>query len=206
MSLYRLIADPLAEGDIQASVDWYERAHPGLGRVFIDEIREVFQRILDGPLKYAELRSGVRRATSQRFPYSVYFVIDADAIVVLAVMHTSRDPASWQKRIRQIPGSKVVEKLAGFDGGDGDGAVGFDLVDAGEAHAGGQLSFGEVAAVAGEDGRGIGPENDAALAAFEMAAAVVVKVEAVGVEDLEEQRAGGRGDFAKVLDPDTAFP
>jgi hypothetical protein len=28
----------------------------------------------------------------------VYFTVDGDDVVVLAVLHTSRDPAVWQRR------------------------------------------------------------------------------------------------------------
>jgi toxin ParE1/3/4 len=66
---------------------------------FLDEIRAAYQRILDGPLKYAVLRSGIRRAITRRFPYGIYFSIDDDAILIIAVLHTIRDPAEWQLRV-----------------------------------------------------------------------------------------------------------
>jgi plasmid stabilization system protein ParE len=33
------------------------------------------------------------------FPYCIYFSVEADAIVVLAVLHSARDPEEWQRRI-----------------------------------------------------------------------------------------------------------
>jgi plasmid stabilization system protein ParE len=36
----------------------------------------------------------------RRFPYIVYFSVETTVIVVLAVLHASRDPAEWQRRIR----------------------------------------------------------------------------------------------------------
>ena len=56
-------------------------------------------RILDHPLGYKDLRAGIRRALTRRFPYAVYFSIEEDAIVILAVLHTARDPEEWQRRI-----------------------------------------------------------------------------------------------------------
>jgi plasmid stabilization system protein ParE len=41
-----------------------------------------------------------RRALLKRFPYAVYFAVDNEIIVVLAVFHTSRDPESWRRRSR----------------------------------------------------------------------------------------------------------
>jgi plasmid stabilization system protein ParE len=65
---------------------------------FLDELRATYGRIVEGPLKYQHLRSGIRRALLRRFPYAVYFAVEEAAIVVLAVLHASRDPAEWQRR------------------------------------------------------------------------------------------------------------
>jgi len=72
---------------------------PGLGLEFLDEVRAAYTRILDGPLKYQELRSSIRRALTRRFPYAIYFSLENDLIVVIAVLDTARDPAEWQFRI-----------------------------------------------------------------------------------------------------------
>jgi plasmid stabilization system protein ParE len=66
---------------------WYEAEEPGLGIEFLDELRAAYDRIAEGPFKYQELRSGVRRALTRRFPYSIYFSVEGDVIVVLAVLH-----------------------------------------------------------------------------------------------------------------------
>jgi len=44
------------------------------------------------------LRGSIRRALLRRFPYVVYFAIEADIVVVVAVLPASRDPAEWQRR------------------------------------------------------------------------------------------------------------
>lgn len=50
-------------------------------------------------LGYQELRSGIRRALTRQFPYAAYFSIEGETILILAVLHTARDPAEWQQRI-----------------------------------------------------------------------------------------------------------
>jgi hypothetical protein len=42
----------------------------------------------------------VRRVILQRFPYAVYFRVEAHEIIVLAV-HGRQDPNRWQKRSRE---------------------------------------------------------------------------------------------------------
>ena len=97
MTEYRLISEPRADLDVEAAFEWYENERQGLGLEFLDELRAAYNRIADGPLKYQELRGGIRRALLRRFPYAVYFAIEGDVVVVVAVLHASRDPAEWQR-------------------------------------------------------------------------------------------------------------
>ena len=98
MIQYRLVAEPRVDLDVAAAFDWYETEQAGLGREFLGELRAAYDRVADGPLKYQELRSGIRRALVRRFPYAVYFAVEGTVIVVLTVLHASRDPAEWQRR------------------------------------------------------------------------------------------------------------
>ena len=95
----RLEAIPAVELDIEAAFDWYERESSGLGVEFVNQLRAAYERILDHPSGYQELRSGIRRAFTRQFPYAIYFSIEGEAIIVLAVLHAARDPAEWQRRI-----------------------------------------------------------------------------------------------------------
>lgn len=98
MTGYRLVAEPRANLDVAATCDWYEKEQPGLGREFLAELRATYDRIAGGPLAYQDLRSGIRRALLRRFPHAVYFAVEGEVIVVLAVLHVSRDPVEWQQR------------------------------------------------------------------------------------------------------------
>lgn len=98
MTEYRLISERPADLDVEAAFEWYENERSGLGLEFLDELRAAYNRIADGPVKYQELRGDVRRALLRRFPYAVYFAIEGDVVVVVAVLHVSRDPAEWQRR------------------------------------------------------------------------------------------------------------
>lgn len=99
MNRYRFFSDVASDADIEAAFEWYESEQPGLGLEFLDELRAAYTRILDGPFKYQVLRSGIRRAITRRFPYAIYFSVENDLIVVVAVLDTARDPAEWQLRI-----------------------------------------------------------------------------------------------------------
>jgi len=95
---YRLVAEPRADLDAAAAYHWYESERAGLGLEFLDELRATYNRITAGPLNYQDLEGGIRRALLRRFPYAVYFAAEGDVVVILAVLHVSRDPAEWQRR------------------------------------------------------------------------------------------------------------
>jgi len=96
---YEIEAAPAVEADVEAAFDWYESEEPGLGFEFLEELRGTYYRILDQPFGYHDLRSGIRRALTRRFPYAVYFSMEDETIVIVAVLSTARDPAEWQRRI-----------------------------------------------------------------------------------------------------------
>jgi len=95
---YRLITDDPVDRDVTSAFSWYNGESRGLGHDFLAELRSVYDRILEGPLKYPRVHSSTRRAILRRFPYAVYFTVDDDSVVILAVLHTSRDPGEWQRR------------------------------------------------------------------------------------------------------------
>ena len=99
MKKYRLETTPAVELEVEAAFEWYEHEQTGLGFEFLGELRAAYRRIVDNPLAYQILRSGIRRALTRRFPYAIYYSIEAEVLVILAVLHTARDPVEWQQRI-----------------------------------------------------------------------------------------------------------
>ncbi len=99
MKSYQLQADAAVEFDVESAFQWYEAEEPDLGFEFLNQLRNCYERVLRSPQAYQELRSGIRRALTKQFPYAVYFSIEGEFVIVLAVLHTARDPAEWQHRI-----------------------------------------------------------------------------------------------------------
>lgn len=89
---------PEAEQDISDTAVWYEEQLPGLGRQFLDEVLVAFSSIAQTPRMHPIIHRKTRRALISRFPFGVYYRVDNTAIVVLAVIHGSRDPRHWKIR------------------------------------------------------------------------------------------------------------
>ena len=87
-----------AEVDIQDARDQLETVRVGLGNHVIARVREVLTRIEAMPELHGKVWEDVRAARLKQFRYIVYFVVLADRVEVLAVLHGARDPSSWQSR------------------------------------------------------------------------------------------------------------
>ena len=87
-----------AENDIYEAASWYESQRLRLGHEFLDAIEASFARISDNPQQFPVLHRGTRRALLSRFPFGVFFRIEDPSIVVVAVMHASRNPVRWRER------------------------------------------------------------------------------------------------------------
>ena len=68
---------------------------PGQLRQAIDA---VIERMSDSPRQFPTVFKSVRRALLRSFPYSLFFVVKDDTLIVIACFHASRDPSHWQKR------------------------------------------------------------------------------------------------------------
>jgi len=87
-----------AENDIHDAAVWDESQRLRLGHDFLDAVEDSFTRIFENPLQFPILHRGARRALLSRFPFGVFFRIKNQTIVVLAVMHASRNPTRWRDR------------------------------------------------------------------------------------------------------------
>jgi len=89
---------PEAELDLTDAAQWYESQQPGLGHQFLDEALAIFSAISASPQTWQIAHRNTRRALLHRFPFGIYYRIEQDAIVVVAVMHGSRNPRRWKSR------------------------------------------------------------------------------------------------------------
>lgn len=89
---------PDARAELRAATAFYERERRGLGREFGREIYAVLERLLDWPRSGSTAESGTRRASLERFPFTLVYQLDDDRLVVVAVMHQRQRPGYWRDR------------------------------------------------------------------------------------------------------------
>jgi plasmid stabilization system protein ParE len=84
-----------AVGEVADIYEWYEKERQGLGEEFLAEFETLVKSIVEFPQSFSRFNANVRRAALNRFPYNVFYQIEAKRIVVLAVIHSARHPKSW---------------------------------------------------------------------------------------------------------------
>lgn len=47
---------------------------------------------------YPRVYKNFHRALLNRFPYSVFYVIEPDVVLIVGVVHQARDESTWKKR------------------------------------------------------------------------------------------------------------
>jgi plasmid stabilization system protein ParE len=80
--------------DVQSAYDWYQTKQLGLGADFLEDFRRTYRRIRKSPLLYSVRFSDVRRLNLERFPYGIFYTVAAEEMIVLAILHASRDTES----------------------------------------------------------------------------------------------------------------
>ncbi len=89
---------PAAAADIEDAFEWYEAQRSGLGEEFLETLTSSLNQIAKNPQIYQVIYRETRRALLKRFPYSIFFREFPQVIIVVACMHSHRNPTRWQSR------------------------------------------------------------------------------------------------------------
>jgi plasmid stabilization system protein ParE len=90
---------PLALREFHEAMSWYEQREAGLGVRFEAAVNSAFGSISANPERFPRVAQIVRKAHVVKFPYSIYFTVTTEKIMVLAVHHGRRDPRRLKRRL-----------------------------------------------------------------------------------------------------------
>ena len=82
----------LAHSEFKDAKAYYDLQQEGLGERFKDHIRESTDMIKRFPLLYPKVTDTVHRVVLHKFPYSLYYMIDNEMIIVVSIAHQHRKP------------------------------------------------------------------------------------------------------------------
>jgi len=90
---------PEVEGDLLEAANWYEQQRIGLGTDFLNAVAVTLSRISAFPSAYPTVYKSTRRALLPRFPFGVFYHVEDERVVVIAILHGSRHPRNWRSRL-----------------------------------------------------------------------------------------------------------
>ncbi len=96
---YQLTYRIEAEQDLKEAANWYEKQSNGLGFDFLDEVEKKGNIIETNPYLFEKTYKSLHRAVVERFPFNIFYLVEGKSIIIVAVIHGSRHPKKWQKRI-----------------------------------------------------------------------------------------------------------
>ena len=82
----------------EATLHYAER-DPLLALRFVEVVEEAIGRILESPELWRVLEEDVHRCLTRVFPYGILYTIEPNSILIVAVMHCSREPVTGRQEL-----------------------------------------------------------------------------------------------------------
>ena len=90
---------PDALAEYEDAARYYAECQDGLELRFISAVEHVVHQIIEAPGRWPVLEEDICRCLTRVFPYAVLYSVETDYILIIAVMHSHREPGYWRKRI-----------------------------------------------------------------------------------------------------------
>lgn len=91
---------PAARREFDEASDWYRDEDPVLRDRFVHAVEMTISDLTWTPFAFpVAYGEAVHRATVKRFPYSIFFTVENELVVVLSIFHDIRNPIVWRGRI-----------------------------------------------------------------------------------------------------------
>lgn len=89
-----------AEDELREAARYYRRKESHrLELDFIEKFVKARGEILSFPHMWPRSLAGTRCKRMERFPYSIFYVLREDRIIIVAVAHQRREPGYWARRL-----------------------------------------------------------------------------------------------------------
>lgn len=89
---------PQAFAEYEEAARYYSERDPRVAEQFIAAVEGAIERIVDSPARWRIIDEDVRRCLTHVFPFGVLYTIESDFVLIVAVMHCSREPGYWKER------------------------------------------------------------------------------------------------------------
>ena len=82
----------LAFLEIEDAKEYYNLQKPTLGDTFKNDVKRSLESIKEFPNLYPNITNDLKRTLLHRFPYSIFYAVTNNTILILSVAHQHRKP------------------------------------------------------------------------------------------------------------------
>lgn len=93
------IHPPLASRELEDAALFYDQRVQGLGSRFLRSVEKGIEQVLLFPESAPLAGETVRQKVIDRFPYSLFYIFEKNAVFFVAVAHQKREPMYWKDRL-----------------------------------------------------------------------------------------------------------
>lgn len=90
---------PAALEEYREAALWYAERDQNVAARFIASVEDAIARIVESPQRWRVIDEDIRRCLTHVFPYAILYTIENDFILIVSVMHASREPGYWTSRV-----------------------------------------------------------------------------------------------------------
>lgn len=91
---------PEADEEFREAARYYESEAAGVGLSFIAAVHKAVDEIVELPLATQVYRADIRKKVLRHFSYNLFYAIETDIIVIVAVAHHRKRPNYWLARLK----------------------------------------------------------------------------------------------------------
>ena len=98
---FNVVFSDWADYDFNEIAHWYKVIRTGLDDEFILCLETEIEVIKRNPLLFKKIYKNVRRAVLHRFPYNLYYALEENKLIVLAIAHHKRSRATIIRKLKR---------------------------------------------------------------------------------------------------------
>jgi plasmid stabilization system protein ParE len=88
------------ENDIIQAKEWYKHHSEILEKRFVSAVKDALHKLEKYPTAFAIRYKHIRIIKTKVFPYNIYFYINNNDVIIIAVIHSKRDNKLATERIK----------------------------------------------------------------------------------------------------------
>ena len=89
-----------ASAEVEPAISRYALSEINQAPAFVKDLERTEAHLRAQPALYQQVEGEIRRAVLRRFPYSLFYVIERDEVIVLACMHQHQKPRTREELIK----------------------------------------------------------------------------------------------------------